>query len=215
MHAGLPCFTQSLQQIFRMGSESGEVPRAMEAAGGTLVASGMALLLKLGFGYVMRDGLVDRAQSRKAMAFFEDNFVIDDPYAPDGKRYYQGKFLIRTRKPGDHMNVHLKFCPRPDDLFIDTPFGRCLNPLEVVETDVLRESEAKRVERDPDKVDLVINFRDVASIIGLIGRPEVDIVGLLLENVVQFKGNVGQLFKLGAIAQNAQITLGLSDTAQH
>ena len=103
------------------------------------------------------------------------------------------------------MNVYLQFCPNPAELFIDTPFGRTLNSLAVVSTDVLSETEAQEIENNPDKVDLVIRFRDIEAILSLIGREEVDIVGLLLENVV----NVGHLFKLGAIAKEIEQEIGL------
>jgi len=215
MHAGFPCFTHDIQQVMRLGAKTGEMPEALEAVGGTLLASGMAVLLKLGFGYVMRDSLVDKQRSEEAMQFFKDNFVVTDPNAPGGERYYQGKFLIRTKKADDHMNVYLRFCHDEDDLFIETPFGTCLNPLAVVSTDVLDEDEAEKIENNPDKVDLVIRFKDISSILGLVGREDVDIVGLLLENVVQLTGNVGHLFKLGAIAKETEIALGLNEQASH
>jgi len=210
MHAGFPCFTKELQQTMRRGAESKEVPQALEAVGGTLIASGMAVLLKLGFAYVMRDSLLDRERAEKALRFFQDNFVMEDPTVPGGERYYQGKFLIRTRKAKDDMNVYLSFCEKPEALFTDTPFGRCLNPLAVVSTKILDEARAQRLEESPDKVDLVIRFKDNRAILSLIGKEDVDIVGMLLDNVVQLTGNVGHLFKLGAIAAETEAALGLS-----
>ena len=210
MHAGFPCFTQDLQGILKLGADNAELPEHFESLGGRMLAGGMAVLLKLGFGYVMRDSLIDAERSQKALRFFNDNFVFSDPDSATGESYYQGKFLIRTRKPGDDMNVYLKFCDDPSNLFINSVFGRCLNPLAVVSTEVLDEAEAERIATDPDRVDLVIRFKDINSIIGLIGREDVDIVGLLLENVVQLTGNVGHLFKLGAIAKDTEIELGLS-----
>jgi len=209
MHAGFPCFSQDIQQVMRLGAGDREVPELVDSIAGPVLAGGMAVLLKLGFGYVLRDCLLNKEQSEKAMAFFDENFIFTDPNAVDGQRYYQGKFLLRTRKPGDNMNVWLRFCPEPDELFIDSIFGRTINSLKVVETDVVDEDEAARLECDPDKVDLVIRFKDIDSIVGLIGRDDVDIVGLLLENVVQLTGNVGHLFKLGAIAKNIELELGL------
>lgn len=209
MHAGFPCLTQNLQRTMRRGAASHEVPEALEAAGGTLIASGMAVLLKLGFAYVMRDSLVDKKRSEKAMTFFKDNFVFTDLSVPGGERYYQGKFLIRTRKAKDNMNVYLTFCSKPEALFTDTSFGRCLNPLAVVSTKILDEERALRLENMPDKVDLVIRFKDSRAILNLMGKTDVDIVGLLLENVVQLTGNVGHLFKLGAIAAETEAALGL------
>lgn len=211
MHAGFPCFTRDIQEVMRLGANNAELPDKLESLGGTILASGMAVLLKLGFGFFMRDSLLDEERSQNALNFFNNNFVFTDPKSPTGESYYQGKFLIRTRKPGDNMNVYLKFCEDPADLFTDTPFGRCLNPLAVVSTEVLNEDEAQHIESDPDKVDLVIRFKDINSIIGLIGRDDVDIVGLLLENVVQLTGNVGHLFKLGAIAKDTEIELGLGN----
>jgi hypothetical protein len=211
MHAGFPCFQRDIHKVMRLGARTGDMPDILEAAGGTLLATGMAVLLKLGFGFVLRDSLIDKTRSEQAMRFFDDNFVFTDPLSPTGKRYYQGKFLIRTKQPDDHMNVYLRFCPDPDDLFVDTPFGTSLNSLKVVSTDVLSENEADAIERDPDKVDLVIRFRNIESILGLIGREEVDIVGLLLENVVQLSGNVGHLFKLGSIAKEIELEVGLED----
>ncbi len=210
MHAAFPCLTREIHDVMRRGARAGDIPEVMEAAGGTIIASGMALLLKLGFGYVMRDSLLDKGRSEEAMRFFQDNFVITDPNAPGGERYYQGKFLIRTRKAGDNMNVYLSFCPKPEELFVDTPFGCCLNPMAVVSTKILDEERAQHLENSPDRVDLVIRFKDNAAILGLIGQPEVDIVGLLLDNVVQLTGNVGHLFKLGAIAAETEAALGLS-----
>lgn len=210
MHAAFPCLTPEIHQVMRRGAKSGNLPEALEAAGGTIIASGMALLLKLGFGYVMRDSLLDKGRSEAAMRFFKDHFVFTDPNAPGGERYYQGKFLIRTRKAGDNMNVYLSFCPKPEELFIDTPFGCCLNPMAVVSTKILDEDRAQRLEEAPDRVDLVIRFKDNAAILGLMGKADVDIVGLLLDNVVQLTGNVGHLFKLGAIAAGTESALGLS-----
>jgi hypothetical protein len=82
-----------------------------------------------------------------------------------------------------------------------------------VTSEVLNEKEADRLEQDLSGVDLVIRFRDVPSIVGLLGRKEVDIVGLLLENVVQLTGNTGHLFKLGAIGADIELALGLHQAA--
>jgi len=213
MHAGFPSFSPDIQQVMRLGAGDREVPELVDSIAGPVLAGGMAVLLKLGFGYVMRDCLLDQEQSDKALEFFDENFIFRAPNASRGQRFYQGKFLLRTRKPGDNMNVWLRFCPEPDELFVDGPFGRSINSLKVVETEVIDEDEAARIERDPDKVDLVIRFKDIDSIVGLIGREDVDIVGLLLENVVQLTGNVGHLFKLGAIAKKIELELGLTKAA--
>ena len=207
MHAGFPCFSQDIQKVMQLGTNSDQTPKLLESAGGTVVAGGIAVLLKLGFGFIMRNSLVDAEQAKKAKAFFNDNFVITDPNAPNGRRYYQGKFLIRTQKPGDDMNVWLRFCNKPDELFVKTPFGDALNPLAVVDSKVLKEEKANQIAKNPDQVDLVISFRDLNAMLGLVGRADVDIVGLLLENVVLLKGNVGHLFKLGAIAKDIELSL--------
>jgi len=217
MHAGFSCWLPSLQHTLKLGAstavDTGELPAFLDQAGGRLLAGGMAVLLRLGFGYLLCDSLKDEVGSKKAKAFFEENFVIIDPNAPGGRRYYQGKFLIRTSKRDDDMNVLMKFCPDPGKLHVDTPFGEALNPLAVVTTEVMNESEADRIEKDPKQVDLVIRFKDVESILGLLQRTDVDIVGLLLENLVQLTGHVGHLFKLGAIGTDIQLSLDLPKAA--
>ncbi len=214
MHAGFPCFTKDIQRVIDLGLDHRiAASNLVDGVGGPVLAGGMALLLKLGFGYVMRDCLLDQQQAARAMAFFDENFVIRDPNAPGGQRYYQGKFLLRTRKPGDNMNVWLRFCPRPDELFVDTGFGPTIDSLKVVQADVVDEAHADSLEADPQNVDLVIRFKDIDSILGLVGAEDVDIVDLLLQNVVQLSGNVGHLFKLGAIATNIEIELGLVQAA--
>ncbi len=207
MHAAFPRFTQELNQVMKLGADSKEAGAFLDWAGGKILANGMVVLLKLGFGYILQDSLF-KNQSEKAMAFFNENFVIRDPNAEGGKRYYQGKFLIRTKEAGDDMNVWLRFCPKPEALFKEAT----LVPLAVIATEALSEEEADRLEKDPDRVDLVIRFKDVRSILGLIGRSEIDMTGLLLENVVQMSGNVGHLFKIGAIAKNIELSLGLGKT---
>jgi hypothetical protein len=205
MHAGFPQSTSNLIHVLRIGAGANEALRPLlSSKGGKFLAESMAMLLKLGFGFVMRDSLLNQQQAVQARAFLEENFVIIDPEAPGGKRYYQGKFLIRTRRAGDNMNVLFCFCPHPERLVNQMPWGETINSLEVVETKVLTEQEAEKLEREPDKVDLVIRFKDVESILGLIGGANVDIVGMLLDNVVQLQGNVGHLFKLGAIGANIQ-----------
>lgn len=215
MHAGFPCFTQDLHKILQLGANTDNTMKLLEKAGGRLMAGGIATALKLGFAYIMRDSLLSLEQSRTARSFFDNNFVFTNPNAPDGKEYYQGKFLIRTRKPGDDMNVLLRFCPNPEKLFVKTPFGTSLDSLAVVDTQVLDEDEAKQLETDPDQVDLVISFRDMDAMMDLIGRSDVDIVGLLLENIVLLKGNVGHLFKIGAIANDIEQILEKSHMSVH
>ena len=202
MHAGFPQLTPGIFHTLNSGmQDDAHLKGILSQTGGHMVAEGMALALRLGFGLILCDGLLDEAQSRRAQAFFSDNFEIADPMVAGGVRYYQGKFLIRTRQAGDNMNVLLKFCPGPERLYHNMPWGACLDPFAVVQTSVLDEDEADVKVRC---VDLVINFRDSATILGLIGHANVDIVGLLLKNKVQLTGNVGHLFKLGAIAADVQ-----------
>jgi negative regulator of genetic competence, sporulation and motility len=77
----------------------------------------------------------------------------------------------------------------------------------VVDTKVLSEAEANRIEQNPDKVDLVIRFRDAQAILNLAQRPDADVVQLLLENLVQISGNFGHMFKFGAIGKHVQAVL--------
>ena len=214
MHAGLSCYSNSINEVIRLGERAGldfsNFSKLFNRSSGILMAEGMALLVKLGFAYLIRDSLLSKSDAKKSATFFDENFVIDDPNAKGGHRYYQGRFLIRTRKAKDDMNVLIRFCPDPDDLYFQTPFGKALNPKALLSTSTLSEKEAEELAINPDKVDLVIQFKDVESILSLIGRDDVDIVGLLLENLVQLKGNVGHLFKLGAIAKNIEMELGLT-----
>jgi len=203
MHAAFPRFTNEIDQVMKHSFNVSKASVLLDRFGG-VVAEGMAFLLKLVFGLLVLKDLPDKSQK-----FFEENFVIVDPEIDGGKRYYQGKFLIRTRKPEDDMNVLLKFCPDPDELFIGSSSKGILNPLAVVSTKTLTEEKADKIEKNPDKVDLVIRFKDVESIMQLLKRPDADMVGLLLENLVQLTGNVGHLFKIGAIAANVEQAIDL------
>ncbi len=207
MHSTIPTLPHGVQQLLfagvKSGEESGELTGLLDRAEGWMLANGMAALFKLGFGFLLCEGL-DEIKESKAQEFFEENFVFKDPNSPGDIRYYQGKFLIRTRRAKDDMNVWLRFCPDPTNLYKQTPFGERLNPAAVLSTEVLTEKQAERVEADPDKVDLVIRFKDSKSILGLIERPDADVVGLLLENLVQLTGNFGHMFKLGAIGKNVE-----------
>ena len=211
MHAAFPRFTKEVHQIMQLGLRNGaQIARSskvLDEVKGKLLAEGMAALLKFGFGFVLREGLVG-GHKDKALAFFNENFLFTDPESPGGIRYYQGKFLIRTREPGDDMNVWLRFCPQPEKLFLDKAHT-FVNHEAVVTATVLNEDAADLLETQSDKVDLVIRFKDVQSITGLLGRSNMDMTGLLLENLVQMSGNVGHLFKLGAIAKNVELSLNL------
>lgn len=207
MHATIPALPDGIHYILKSGIQLGETNGSLDGLldrmEGTLLATGMAALIKLGFGFLISPGLSE-SKARKAQHFFDDNFVMRDPNVPGGIRYYQGKILIRTRKPQDDMNVLIKFCPDPQALFIETPFGKQLNPAAIVTTEALSEAEADRIERDPDEVDLIIRFKDTQAILGLAGRPNADVAQLLIENLVQITGNFGHMFKFGAIGKNVQ-----------
>jgi hypothetical protein len=203
MHAAFPRFSREINQIMQLGAVNSMASELMDRVGGRFLAGGMAQLLKFGFGFLMLNSIV-KGQPEKAEAFFNDNFIITDSTTPEGKRYYQGKFLIRTKKPDDDMNVLLKFCPQTGKLYKKTHLGTFLDPFSVITTITLNENQADRIEKDPDQVDLIIRFKDVESIKGLLKQPDVDMAGMLLDNVVQITGNLGHLFKLGAIAQNVK-----------
>ena len=210
MHATIPALPDGIHYILKSGIQLGEadgsLARLLNRMEGTLLAAGMAALIKLGFGFLISPGLSE-SKAEKVRHFFDDNFVMKDPNAPDGIRYYQGKILIRTRKPQDDMNVLIKFCPDPQALFIETPFGKQLNPVAIVTTEALSEAEADRIERDPNEVDLIIRFKDTQAILGLAERPNVDVAQLLIENLVQITGNFGHMFKFGAIGMNVQTAM--------
>jgi len=210
MHVTLPAMPNGIHHVLKSGLNLGEHNRELSGllsrAEGKLLANGMAALIKLGFGFLISEGLTDE-KAEQAQAFFDENFVIRDPYAPGGIRYYQGKILIRTRKPEDDMNVLIRFCPDPESLHYKSPVGKRFNPCGIVDTQVLTEKEAEQIEQDPDRVDLVIRFKDSKAILSLTERPDADVVQLLLENLVQITGNFGHMFKFGAIGKNIQALL--------
>jgi hypothetical protein len=210
MHATIPALPDGIHYILKSGIQLGEADGSLSGLlnrmEGKMLAAGMAVLIKLGFGFLINPGLSE-SQAKKAQHFFENNFVIKDPNVPGGIRYYQGKILIRTRKSQDDMNVLIKFCPDPDALYMQTLLGRQLNPAAIVTTEALSETEADRIERDPNEVDLVIRFKDTQAILGLAERPNVDVAQLLIENLVQITGNFGHMFKFGAIGMNVQVAM--------
>lgn len=210
MHATIPALPDGIHYILKSGIQLGEADDTLSGflnrMEGTMLAAGMAVMIKLGFGFLINPGLTE-SQAEKAQHFFDNNFVMKDSNAPGGIRYYQGKILIRTRKPQDDMNVLIKFCPDPQALFIETPFGKQLNPVAIVATEALSEEEADRIERDPNEVDLIIRFKDTQAILGLAERPSVDVAQLLIENLVQITGNFGHMFKFGAIGMNVQTAM--------
>jgi hypothetical protein len=174
----------------------------IEMAVGRLVAEAMAVLLELSFGLVM---LGDEIEHGKKAQFFEDNFVFVDPHEPGGKRYYQGKFLITTRNPDDDMNVLLEFCPGMRSVARDTVPAAS----DVVRARALGRHEADVLKQTFFAYDLLVEFRDLSAIFGLIGTVDLDMVTLMLQNKVQMKGNTGHLFKLGAISESLEAVFGI------
>jgi hypothetical protein len=206
MHAAFPNIPNEMQQILKSASASSE--DFISRLTGNMLANVMSQLLDKGIAFLFRPSFLDfdQKQTKRAEALFEDVFVTNDRGI---KGFYQGQFLIRTKKQGDDMNLWFRFCPDPSNLYQKTAWGffgnnKVLNPWAVVETKTLTEEEADRLEKNPDKVDLVIRFKDSEAILGLVGQKDADMVGLLLKNVVQLSGNVGHLFKLGAVAAEIQ-----------
>jgi len=210
MHATIPAMPQGIHHILKSGIDRGvaddNLVGLLDRAEGKMLANGMAVLVKLGFGFLTAEGL-GGSKAEQAKKFFEDNFIMKDPNAEGGQRYYQGKFLIRTKKPDDDMNVWIRFCPDPNALFKQTSKGPRFNPVAIVDSQALSEAEAEQIEHDPDRCDLVIRFKDTKAILGLLERPDADVVQLLLENLVQITGNFGHMFKFGAIGKHAQMIL--------
>lgn len=206
MHATIPAMPEGILQLLSSGAKSAERDETLsgliDRSGGILLAHGMAKLIELGFGFLVCDEL-DVVKKTKTRTFFDENFVMKDPEAEGGVRYYQGKFLIRTTKPEDDMNVYVRFCPNIEGLFD----GDEIDPRHIVKAEALSETEAEKIEKDPERIDLVIRFKDVKAILDLIERPDTGPVQLLLENQVQLSGNFGHMFKFGAIGKNVQLAL--------
>ncbi|ODS33051.1 MAG: hypothetical protein SCARUB_01813 [Candidatus Scalindua rubra] len=217
MHAAFPQINSEILSVICEGFRKAKLDKRLDRIAGTALANGMALALKLAFGFTMITSTWKSILNyislgrlyKKDRDFLADNFEIFDPGVEGGKRYYQGKILFRTDKKGDDMNVLLKFCPEPENLYKNTIFGKFPDPDAIVSTSVLEEEEAERIENDPDKVDVVILFKDVKAIIGMIGKPDVDLVNLLLDNLMHVRGNVGHLFKFGSIATNIKLAFEL------
>ena len=136
---------------------------------------------------------------------------------------YQGRFLIRTQQPTDQMNVWFgflqgngflgsmnKFVKKLRDKTGDrVDFYSILKSTDLVSTKTLNEAEADQYENDPDRVDLVLRFKDIPSIYGLLEAKSLDMVDLMFKNLLQIKGNQNHMYKLGAITKNLQLALGL------
>ena len=163
-----------------------------------LVGGGMARfmsdLLKYGLAFIIHI---------KGMEFFKSNFEEININDKSDVHYYNGRFLFRTDKPGDNMNVLLSFCPDQDNLFKD---NGAVDPFAVVSTKLMKEKEADAIQYDMDKVDFVIYLKDVKTMFSLaFGGQNLDLVGMLMNNMMHVKGNVGHIFKFGAIGQNIML----------
>ena len=88
-------------------------------------------------------------------------------------------------------------------------FYSILKSTDLVATKTLSEAEADQYENDPDRVDLVLRFKDIASIYGLLQSQSLDMVDLMFKNLLQINGNQNHMYKLGAITRNLQLALGL------
>lgn len=182
---------------------------------GKIVAGVMALLIEHGFqAFATVDALLKRD------SFFEENFLILDDKGQDA--LYQGRFLIRTQQPDDQMNVWFGFLQGNRLL---EPLSRLfkrirdrtgdvidlysiLQSIDLVSTKILSEKEADRYENDPDRVDLVLRFKDIPSIYSLLQSEDLDMVDLMFKNLLQIYGNQNHMYKLGAITRNLQLRLG-------
>jgi len=190
--------------------------RSYSALEGRIVAGVMALLIEHGFqAFTTLDSLLKRD------SFFEENFIVLDDAGKES--LYLGRFLIRTDHPGDQMNVWFGFL---QERWLADSFARMLKGIKVktndhvdlysvlmskflVTTKILSEEEADRYETDPDRVDLVLRFKDLESIYGLLQAEDLDMVNLMFKNLLQIRGNQNHLYKLGAVTKNLQLALGL------
>lgn len=211
MHAAFPQINNEILGVMCEGARRAKIDKYIDKIEGTALANAMAGAIKIGFSFIMITSLWKTIWNtlsmgklyRKNRDFLRENFEMIGPNAV--RSYYQGKILFRTDKKGDNMNVLLKFCPEPEKIYKNTIFGKFQNPDAIVSTNVLEEKEADSIENDPGRVDVVILFKDIQAIIGLIGKPDIDLVNLLLDNLMHVKGNVGHLFKFGSIAANIKL----------
>ncbi len=103
------------------------------------------------------------------------------------------------------MSVLLEFCPNLGSLADgETPAASA-----VVRARAVSKQEAEVLKTTPFAIDLLIQFRDLSAIFGLIGTANLDMVSLMLQNKVQITGNTGHLFKLGAISASVQAAAGM------
>ena len=200
MHAGFPQFQPHFFETLTQG-EHLPLRDSVEGELGLIFSQLAAGLLEDGLGALFTAKHL-RHHEDKALAFLRDQVIFQDGV-------FQGKYLIRTRKPGDNFNVFLEFCPRPQEVAEAVRRGRLPDPSAFLRAAAMREAEADALERTPGQVDLVIRFRDIESIRSLIGPDEVDVVSLLLQNTVQLMGNLSYLFKLGAVGAALQQAMAI------
>ena len=219
MYTGFYQVNTDFIKVLQGGPEQQELARKQTdfftVLEGKLVAKVMALLIEHGFqAFATIDALV------KQNSFFEENFVILDDRGQEA--LYQGKFLIRTRQPGDQMNVWFGFLQGNGLLAPLSELVRklrdktkdridlysILKSADLVSAKTLSEAEADEYENDPDRVDLVLRFKDIPSIYGLLQSQNLDMVDLMFKNLLQIYGNQNHMYKLGAISRNIQLALG-------
>ncbi|MCP4627405.1 MAG: hypothetical protein GY850_28415 [bacterium] len=220
MYTGFYQVNTDFIKVLQGGPEQQELARQetnfFTVLEGRLVAKIMAVLIEHGFqAFATIDALV------KKNSFFEENFLILDDRGEEA--LYQGKFLIRTRQPGDQMNVWFGFLQENKLLAPLSNFARkirnktgdridfysILRSTDLVSARTLSEAEADEYENDPDRVDLVLRFKDIPSIYGLLQSQNLDMVDLMFKNLLQIYGNQNHMYKLGAISSNLQLALGL------
>ena len=220
MYTGFYQFRTDFVKVLQSGSDQREMARkktkSFTALEGKIVAKVMAILIEHGFqAFSAFDAVVKRN------SFFEENFMILDDKGKEA--LYQGRFLIRTMQPDDQMNVWFGFSQgswlldpliriskKIRDITKDRiDFYSFLRSITLVSTKTLNEKEADEYENDPDRVDLVLRFKDIPSIYGLLQSQDLDMVDLMFKNLLQIYGNQNHMYKLGAITRNLQLALGL------
>lgn len=220
MYTGFYQLRTDLLKVIQGGRDQKEAAKretkSYTATEGKIVATVMAMLIEHGFqAFSTLDSLLRRR------SFFEENFVILDDRGKES--LYRGRFLIRTQDPHDQMNVWFGFL---QSSWLPDAFVRFLKLLRdktgdrvdlysfflsmnLVSTKTLDEQEADRYENDPDKVDLVIRFKDISTIYRLLQSGDLDMVDLMFKNLMQIYGNQNHMYKLGYITRNLQMALGL------
>ena len=220
MYTGFYQLRTDFVKVLQGGKDQQEIARketnCFSVLEGKIVANVMALLIEHGFqAFATIDALVKRN------SFFEENFIIlNDKGHHD---LYQGRFLIRTQEPHDQMNVWFGFLQseglfnKLGNVFMDIrektndriDFYSILKSTDLVSTKVLSEQDADDYENNPDRVDLVLRFKDIPSIYGLLQSNDLNMVELMFKNLLQIYGNQNHMYKLGAITRNLQLALGL------